>query len=64
MELKFELATEPTVKAATAIGAFASITCIISNSPNVNGTGGCVLTPALALIIGTYKMPPLRTCTN
>jgi hypothetical protein len=64
MELKFELATEPAVKAAIAIGAFTGITSIITNSPNAFGLSGCVLITGLALIIGTYKMPPLRTCTN
>ncbi len=64
MELKFELTTEPAVKAAIAIGAFASITHIISNAPNVFGIGGCVLITGLALVTGTYKMPPLCTGTN
>ncbi len=64
MELKFKLATEPAVKATIALGAFASITRIISNLPNVFGIGGCILITGLALIIGTYKTPPLCTCTN
>jgi hypothetical protein len=64
MELKFKLTTESAVKAAIAIEAFASITRIISNSPNILGIGGCILITGLALIIGTYKTPPLRTCTN
>jgi hypothetical protein len=40
MELKFELASEPAVKAAIALGAFAGITSIISNLPNTLGIGG------------------------
>jgi hypothetical protein len=60
MELKFELATEPAVKAVIAIGAFASITTVITNSPNVFGISGCVLITSLALIIGTYCTPPLH----
>jgi hypothetical protein len=35
MEIKFELATEPAAKAIIALGAFAGITCIIINSPNM-----------------------------
>ncbi len=64
MELKFKLATEPAIKAAIAIGAFASITRIISNSLNMFGIGGCDFITGLALIINTYKTPPLRACTN
>jgi hypothetical protein len=63
MELKFELATEPDFKAVIALGAFAGITCIITNSPNVFGTGGCVLITGLALVIGTHCTPPLRAHT-
>jgi hypothetical protein len=64
MELKFELATEPACKTAIALGAFASITRIISDSPNAFGIGGCILIGVLALIIGTYKTPPLCACSN
>jgi hypothetical protein len=59
MELKFELATEPAVKAVIAIGTFAGITTVITNSPNKFGISGCVLIAGLALIIGTYCTPPL-----
>jgi hypothetical protein len=59
MELMFELSTEPAVKATIVIGAFMSITCIITNSHNVFGICGCVLIAVLALVIGTYCMPPL-----
>jgi hypothetical protein len=64
MELKFNLATEPAVKAVIAIGAFAGITTVITNSPNVFGISGCVLIAGLALIIGTYCTPPLRARTT
>ncbi len=63
MELKFKLATEPTVKAVIAIGAFTGITCIITNSPNAFGISGCVLIAGLAFNIGTYHTPPLRAST-
>jgi hypothetical protein len=64
MELKFKLATEPACKTAIALGAFAGITKIITESPNTFGVGGCVIIGVLALIFGTYKTPPLHTCTN
>ena len=60
MEIKFELATEPAVKALIAIGAFSGITTIITITPNVFGIIGCLLISVLAIIIGTYKTPPLR----
>ena len=60
MEIKFELATEPAVKALIAIGAFSGITTIITTTPNVFGIIGCLLIGVLAIIIGTYKTPPLR----
>jgi hypothetical protein len=62
MELTFELAAEPAVKAVIAIGAFAGITTIITNSPNAFGISGCVLIAGLALTIGTYRTPPLCAC--
>ncbi len=63
MELKFELATEPAVKAVIAIGAFTSITRIITNFPNVFGISSWVLVPGLGFIIGTYCTPPLCAST-
>jgi hypothetical protein len=62
MEIKFELATEPAVKALIAIGAFAGITTTITYSPNVYGISACALLAGLALIIGTHRTPPLRAC--
>jgi Ni,Fe-hydrogenase III small subunit len=64
MELKFKLATEPAVKAVIAIGAFAGITTIFTNSPNVVGISGCVLIGVLAITIGSYKTPPLCVCST
>ena len=60
MEIKFELATEPAVKALIAIGAFAGIMTTITYSPNVYGISACALLAGLALIIGTHHTPPLR----
>jgi hypothetical protein len=62
--IKFEFATKPACKTAIALGAFAGITFIISDSPNAFGIGGCVLIGVLALIIGTYTMPPLCARSN
>jgi hypothetical protein len=59
MEIKFKLPTEPAVKAVIAIRAFASITYIITNSPNMFGVSSCVLITGLALVIGTHCTPPL-----
>ncbi len=59
MELKFELATEPAVKAVIMFGTCSCITTVITNSPNMFGISGCVLVAGLALIIGTYRTPPL-----
>ncbi len=63
MELKFELATEHTVKAVIAIGAFTGINRIITNSQNAFGISGSILIAGLASIIGTYCMPPLCAST-
>jgi hypothetical protein len=63
MKIKVELATEPAVKAVITIGAFAGITCIITNSPSMFGISGCVLITGLALVISTHSTPPLRACT-
>ncbi len=63
MELKFKLATEPAVKAVIALGTFAGITCIITNSPNMFGISSCVLIIGLALGIGTHCTPPLSART-
>ena len=60
MELKFELATEPAVKAVIAVGAFLGITKIITICPNTFGVIGCVLITGLALLLGTHRTPPLR----
>ncbi len=63
MELKFELTTEPAVKAVIALGAFAGITCIITDSPNIFGISCCVLVTGLALVISTHCTPPLYVYT-
>jgi hypothetical protein len=60
MELKFELATEPAVKAVIAVGAFLGITKVITTCPNTFGVSGCVLITGLALLLCTYCTPPLR----
>lgn len=59
MEIKFELATEPAVKAVIAIGAFVGITTSITKTLNLFGISGCVLIAILALIISTYHTPPI-----
>ncbi len=64
MELTFELVTEPACKTAIALGAFAGTTKIIVDSPNAFGISGCVLIGVLAIIISTYKTPPLRARAN
>ena len=60
MELKFELATEPAVKAVIVVGAFLGITKVITTCPNTFGVSGCVLITSLSLFLGTHRMSPLR----
>ena len=59
MELKFELATEPAVKATIAVACWA-ISHVATHSQNLFGTLASIIIGILAIVIGTYKTPPLR----
>ncbi len=60
MELKFELATEPAVKATIAVGACCAIAHVATHSQNLFGSIAALIIGILAVVIGTYKTPPLR----
>ncbi len=60
MELKFKLATEPAVKASIAIGACWAISHVATHSQNLFGSIAALIIGVLAVIIGTYKTPPLQ----
>jgi hypothetical protein len=60
MELKFELATKPTVKATTAVVACTSIAYMTTHTQNWFGVIATLIIEVISVIIGTYKTPPLR----
>ena len=60
MELKFELATEPAVKATIAVGTYWAIPLVATHSQNLFGTLAALIIGILAIVIGTYKTPPLH----
>jgi hypothetical protein len=59
MELKFDLATEPAVKATIAIVACTSIAYITTHAPNWFGVITTLIIGVICVFIGTYKTPPL-----
>ena len=59
MELRFELATEPAIKATIAVGACWAISHVATHSQNLFGSIAALIIGTLAVIIGTYKTPPL-----
>ncbi len=61
MELKFELATEPAVKATIAVGACWAFSHVATHTQNLFGTLAALIIGSLAVFIGTYKTPSLRT---
>ena len=60
MELKFELATEPAVKATIAVGTCWAISHVATHSQNLFGAITALIIGILAVVIDTYKTPPLR----
>jgi hypothetical protein len=61
MELKFELATEPAVKATITVVACTSIVYVTTHTQNWFGVIAIVIISVISVIIGTYKTPPLCT---
>jgi hypothetical protein len=60
MELKFELATEPAIKATIAVVACISIAYMTAHVQNWFGAIALLIIGVISVIIGTYKTPPLR----
>jgi hypothetical protein len=60
MELKFELATEPTVKATIPVLACTSIAYVATHAQNWFGVITALIIGVISVIIGTYKAPPLH----
>jgi hypothetical protein len=61
MEIKFELATEPAIKGTIAVVACVSIAYIATRTETSYGFASSFLIGTIGIIIGTYKMPPLRS---
>jgi hypothetical protein len=61
MELKFELATEPAVKATIAVVACTSIVYMTTHAQNWFGVITALIIGVISVIICTYKTPPLYT---
>jgi hypothetical protein len=60
MKLKFELATEPAVKATIAVVACISIAYMTTHAQNWFRDIAALIIGVIGVIIGTYKTPPLR----
>jgi hypothetical protein len=60
MELRFELATEPAIKATIAVVACTSIAYVTTHAQNWFEVIGTLIIGVISVIIGTYKTPPLR----
>ena len=61
MELKFDLATEPAVKATIAVVACTSIAYVTTHAQNLFGVITALIIGVISVVIGTYKTPPLCT---
>jgi hypothetical protein len=59
MELKFDLATEPAVKATIAIMACTSIAYVTTHAQSWFGVIATLIIGVISVVIGTYKTPPL-----
>jgi hypothetical protein len=59
MEQKFELATEPAIKATIAVVACTSIAYVTPHAQNWFGVIAALIIGVISVIIGTYKTPPL-----
>jgi hypothetical protein len=59
MELKFELATKPAVKATITVVACTSIAYVTTHAQNWFGVIAVLIIGVISVIIGTYKTPPL-----
>jgi hypothetical protein len=59
MEIRFELAAEPAVKAQIALGAYISIAYTVTHTDSYTGLEGSAIIGLIAIFIRTYKTPPL-----
>jgi hypothetical protein len=64
METRFELATEPTVKALIALVACISIAYTVTRTNSYIGLLGAVIIGLIAGVLGTSKTPPLCQLTR
>ncbi len=66
MEIHFKLATEPAVKALTALVACTSTTYMVTHTDSFIKHAGAARIGLIAFVIGTYKTPPLCqiACVN
>jgi hypothetical protein len=60
MELKFDLAKEPAIKANIAVVACTSIAYVTPHTQNWFGFITVLIIGVINVVIGTYKTPPLR----
>jgi hypothetical protein len=60
MEIKFELATKPTIKGTIAVVACVSIAYISTHADTPYGFASSFLIGIIGVIIGTHKTLPLR----
>jgi hypothetical protein len=60
MQLRFELATEPAVKALIALVVCISIAYTVTCTNSYIGLAGPAIIGLIAVVIGTYKTPPLH----
>ena len=61
MEICFELATEPIVKGTITVVSCVSIAYVATHTKTPYRFASALLIGVIGVIIGTYKMPPLRT---
>jgi hypothetical protein len=61
MELKFDLATEPAVKATIAVDTSTSIVYVTTHAQNWFGVIATLIIGVISVVISTCKTPPLCT---
>ncbi len=62
MELQFDLATEPAVKATIPVVACTFIAYVTTHALNWFGVIAILIISVISVIIGTYKTPPPLCC--
>jgi hypothetical protein len=59
MELKFNLTTEPAIKATTAVVTLTSAAYVATCTQSLFGIASAIIIGVIAVVIRTYKTPPL-----